>query len=99
MRLKGLGRWLLRFVLAGVLAVGIGYLPYRVYGPEGVARALRLERELSQLEEENDKLQLDNQTLRYQINSLKSDRTYIGRVARDELGLVRPGDVVFQFPW
>ena len=99
MKIPGPGRWLLRLLLAGVLAISIGYLPYRVYGPDGVARALRLERDLTQLEGDNRRLQQENHGMRQQIHSLKRDRAYVERVARDELGLVRPGDIIFQFPW
>ena len=99
MRVRGFGRWLLRILLAGVLAVGAGYLPYRVYGPEGLARALRLERDLTRIEDGSAELRRENRELRQQIHRLKSDRSYLERVARDELGLVRPGDIVFQFPW
>ena len=97
MKLFGLGRWLLRIGMALVLAIGIGYLPYRVYGPNGVSRVHRLERDLQQLEEANTSLEHKNQALRQQIRSLKHDRSYIEQVARDELGMVRPGDIVFQF--
>jgi len=97
MKVSGWRRWVFRLLLAGVLAIGLGYLPYRVYGPSGMARALRLERELDQLVESNGRLERENRRLRQQIHNLKQDTSYIEQVARDELGMVRPGDVVFQF--
>jgi cell division protein FtsB len=90
-------RWLLRVLLSTALAVGIGYLPYKAYGPGGVARALRLERDLRQLEEGNHKLREENGRLRQRIRDLKDDREIIERVARDELGQVRAEDLVFHF--
>ena len=90
-------RWLFRFLSAAALALGIGYLPYKAYGPSGVAQALRLEKDLKELEESNKKLQEENYVLIQRIQSLKDDRNAIERVARDELGLVRPEDVVFKF--
>lgn len=92
----GIRRWIIRLLLACVLAVGMGYLPYRAYGPNGVARALRLERQLRQIDQRNDQLRQQNRVLRQQIQSLKEDRTVLERVARDELGMVRSEDVVFQ---
>ena len=82
-----------------LLAVCIGYLPYRFYGPEGVARALRLETDLQRLREGNERLQRDNQLLRQQIHRLKGDRSFIEQVARDELGMVRPEDLLFHIQW
>jgi cell division protein FtsB len=90
-------RWLTRLSLAGVLAVGTGYLPYKAYGPGGVAKTLRLEKDLKGLQEGNLTLREENQQLLMRIKSLKEDRAAIEQVARDELGLVRSEDVVFQF--
>lgn len=84
-------------LLSAGLALGVGYLPYRAYGPEGVSRILRLQRDLAGLEARNLQLLEDNHRLRQRVRSLKEDRQAIERVARDELGLVRPEDVVFQF--
>ena len=94
---SGISRWLFRLLLAAFLAVGVGYLPYRAYGPGGVARTLRLQHDLEGLEEGNHRLQEENLRLRMRIRSLREDRQAIEQVARDELGLVRPEDVVFQF--
>ena len=38
-----------------------------------------------------------NEQLRAEITSLRSDRRYIERVARTELGMVRDDELVFQF--
>lgn len=97
MKAAALRRWVLRLALAAMLAVGVGYLPYRAYGPEGVSRMLRLQRDLEALEQGNLKLADENYRLRQRVKSLKEDREIIERVARDELGLVRPEDIVFQF--
>jgi cell division protein FtsB len=96
MRVKVL-RWIFRILLAACLALALGYLPYRAYGPQGVSKVVRLEQELSRLKSKNQGLRRMNHELRLQIESLKDDTAAIERVARDELGLVRPADVVFQF--
>ena len=88
---------MIRLALALALAIGIGYLPYRAYGPDGVARALRLEREHLQLVEDNARLRRENRSLARRIQRLKDDHRAIERVARDELGLVREQDMVFLF--
>jgi cell division protein FtsB len=90
-------KWLLRMTLAVAIAIGIGYVPYRAYGPQGVGKALRLERELADLAGENAKISQENRKLRRQIDVLRSSPRAAERVARDELGLVRPEDMVFLF--
>lgn len=94
---SSISRWFFRLLLAAFLAVGVGYLPYRAYGPGGVGRTLRLQRDLEGLEESNRRLQEENLRLRTRVRALREDRLAIEQVARDELGLVRPEDVVFQF--
>ena len=38
-----------------------------------------------------------NEALRVEIAALRSDRRYIERIARTELGMVRDDELVFQF--
>jgi len=89
--------WVWRFTLAAVLALGLGYLPYRAYGPKGVARALRLEEDLERLDQRNTQLREDNLALRRKIRALKAGDDAVERTAREDLGLVKPEDLVFIF--
>ena len=97
MKASALRRWMFRLLLALGLAIGIGYLPYRLFGPGGVARALKLSGQLTSLTQDNEQLRQENDALRRRIRALKEDRSVIEQVARDELGMVRPWDIVFQF--
>ena len=90
-------RWFLRISLAWVIAIGIGYLPYHAYGPSGVGRAMRLRREAEHLRDGNARLRRENVDLRAKIIRMRNDPKAAERVARDELGLVGPNDLVFQF--
>lgn len=92
-----IGRWVFRVVLALPLAMALGYLPYRAYGPDGIGQVRRLEAELQRIDGQNSALQSENSALQLRIGQLKQDRRAIERVARDELGLVRPNDIVFLF--
>jgi cell division protein FtsB len=90
-------RWGIRFLVAAIVALGVGYLPYKAYGPQGIARALRLENDLKQLQKSNQAFREENEALLRQIKSLKEDPSAIEQVAREELGLVKAEDIVFQF--
>ena len=83
--------------MAVILAVGLGYLPYKAYGPGGLSRIVRLKGELTDLQQKNEALRQHNKHLRHRIESLKNDHRAIERVARDELGLVRSKDIIFLF--
>ncbi len=88
--------WAGRIVVAAVLACGVGFLPYRLYLRTGLSHFVKLRGELTQLEERNRKLRAGIVELRLQLERFQEDSDAIERVARDELGLVRSGEVVFK---
>jgi cell division protein FtsB len=89
-------RWLHRLALASAIALTLGYLPHHIYGKTGLARLLRNRRALMLLHERNTRARDENARLRAQAAALRSDPLELERVARDELGLVKQGEVVYQ---
>jgi cell division protein FtsB len=67
-------------------------------GERGALHLWRLRGEKNQLDEQNYRLQRENEALRQRISRLRNDDYYLEKVAREELNLVRPGDVVYRFP-
>ncbi len=95
-------RWTGRVAVAAGLALGLGYLPYQLFSHTGVLRYLNLRGESARLRADNRQLAETNLKLRAELNALTEDSTgtslsreAIERIARDELGLVRPGEIVF----
>jgi cell division protein FtsB len=93
--------WLRRLGIAALVALALGYVPYHLYGSSGLARYLKLKRERDTLHEANLKLYESNQELRTQLESLSDEQgnlspVAVERAARDELGLVKAGEVVYQ---
>ncbi len=60
----------------------------------GFRRSFALSRELADLEEKNRALRERNQALIEEIELLRSDPRAQERAAREELGYVRPGELV-----
>jgi cell division protein FtsB len=94
--------WLSRLGIAAAVAVALGYVPYHMYGSSGLARYLRLKAERNALHEANLRARAANLRLMRELDSLgdpqtgQPSRAAIERAARDELGFVRAGEVVFQ---
>jgi cell division protein FtsB len=93
--------WFRRLGIAALLAVALGYVPYQLYGSSGLARYIHLKGERDALHEANLKLHVENQRLRGELEALSDDngdlsRSAVERAARDELGLVKTGEVVYQ---
>lgn len=87
--------WLLRGVAAIALALTFGYLPYHLHARSGFARFLQLRADLASLQAHNARLLEENERLSREAEALRSDPRAVERVARAELGWVRPGEVVF----
>ena len=88
--------WLGRLVAALLLALALGYLPYKLYLRSGLVQYVSLRGELAALTARNEQLQSSIRELRHQLERMKEDPAAIERVARDELGMVRSGEVVFK---
>jgi cell division protein FtsB len=69
-----------------------------VIGERGALHLWRLRGEKSRLDEQNYRLQKENDALRKRIARFRDDDRYLEKLAREELNLVRPGEVVYRFP-
>ena len=82
------------FILV-VAAVGA---PVLIFSAEGLPRLRGLEKELGGVNHENAEQRRQIDFLRRTVQNLKDNPAAVERIARDELGLVRKKEVVFQFP-
>lgn len=82
----------------GILAVALIGAPIMIFSPEGLPRLRAVEKELADVEEDNAGLRREIEALRGNVARLRDDPAAIERIARDNLGLVRQTEVVFQFP-
>jgi cell division protein FtsB len=86
--------WLGRLGAALAVTVVLGYIPYHVYARSGLARTIALRRDLVALRTHNREVRAENERLAREAEALGSDLGAIERVARTELGWVRPGELV-----
>jgi cell division protein FtsB len=88
--------WKKFLIVAGIL-LAIYFIVTRVMGEMGLVKYYRMKTQYYALTEEIAKLKQDNVRLRKDVDSLKNDPAYIERVARDKLGLARPGEIVYYY--
>lgn len=85
--------------LRTILAVAVlGLFIHDIFGSHGFLAMRRTQKQISQFREEILQLNSENQSLNDQVNALKTDPTLIERIARDDMGLARPGEYIFKFP-
>jgi cell division protein FtsB len=88
--------WLRGLPLA-VLTVSLIAVPVLVLEPQGMPRMRALDKELKEVEAENAELRRDVARLRTEVKDLRENPAAVERIAREQLGLVRKSEVVFQF--
>jgi cell division protein FtsB len=81
-----------------LMVMAIMTVPTLVLDEQGLPRYRHLRSELEELRESNDELVREIAALKREIDALRTDPSYVERIARDELGMVRDEEVVFQFP-
>ncbi|HIG53244.1 MAG TPA: septum formation initiator family protein [Candidatus Latescibacteria bacterium] len=82
-------RWRLLF-----LVVFVGLVIYIAAGDGLLFEVWKEEKELVILEAEVSRLDAQNDSLRKILRQLDGDMEYIEKIAREELGLIKPGEVV-----
>ncbi|AJE03073.1 FtsB family cell division protein [Geobacter pickeringii] len=73
-------------------------LYFTVFGERGLLRIYHLSREREQIQERFGEIKAENDKFKREIEALKTDRRYLESIARKDFGLVRPNEMVYQFP-
>ncbi|MBF0506418.1 MAG: septum formation initiator family protein [Nitrospirae bacterium] len=80
-------------VVLAFLYIGTALL----FGNMGFLKYLKLAKTKNRLETEISTIDNENKSLKKQITALKSDNYYIEKYAREEYGLAKPDEYIFQF--
>jgi cell division protein FtsB len=73
----------------------LGFLTF--FGDKGIPHLLRLQKELVRIKEMNIKMEEENRRLREEVRRLQHEKRYIEEIARKELGMVKEGEIIYQF--
>jgi cell division protein FtsB len=84
-------------VLVTILLLVSVMIFFTFFGDKGLLQVYRLRRELREIERVNMELRQENERLRGEIGNLRTNKKYIEELARRELGLVKKGEIVYQF--
>lgn len=89
--LKRYGREMLGLLVAVMIV-------HDVFGTHGFLAMRRTQSEIKKVQANLEKLGKENQALEQEVKDLKSDPRLIEKIARDDLGLARPGEVIIRIP-
>ncbi|MDE3169020.1 MAG: septum formation initiator family protein [Acidobacteriota bacterium] len=83
--------------LLWILLAGLGLLVLQdVFGVHGVLAMRRAQHEATREQQEIDRMNQENAKLQNRVNQLKTDPQAIERIAREQMGLARPGEYIFK---
>ena len=80
-----------------ILFVGV-LMVHDIFGPHGFMVMRRKQLEIQKVSAEIDKLNKENAALEQNVKDLKTDPQTIRKIAREELGLARPGEIIIKLP-
>jgi cell division protein FtsB len=83
------------FLFIIILFLILGFLTF--FGDKGILHLLRLQKDLIRLKELNSKMEEENRELREEVRRLRHEKRYIEEIARKELGMVKEGEIIYQF--
>jgi cell division protein FtsB len=81
-----------RYLFLIILFVGF----FIVFGNRGLLDNQRLKEKLSDLRTENSRFEAINSSLKREVVLLREDLRYIEAVARNELGMMKKGDLLYR---
>ncbi len=84
-------RWTLTILLLLMAVHGI-------FGDHGYLAMRRTKADVERLRREVEQLDQQNRHLSGEVKALKNDPAAIERVAREEMGLAKPGELIFRLP-
>jgi cell division protein FtsB len=84
-----IGRYLIFFLLLMALLI--------TFGNRGVVDNYLMSKRLAKLKSQTREITLENNELKKKIILLRNDINYIEMVARNDLGMVKKGDVVYRW--
>jgi cell division protein FtsB len=84
-----IGRYLIFFLLLMALLI--------TFGNRGFVDNYLMSKRLAQLKSQTTEITIENNELRKKIILLRNDINYIEMIARNELGMVRKGDIVYRW--
>jgi len=84
-----------KLIFFTIVLIGIAYfLVSFIFGDSGLIKYIEISKKKSKMEKEIVSIQNENEQLKRDIKAIKEEPFYTEKYAREEYGLVRPGEIV-----
>lgn len=86
-----------RIILPAAL-IALLCLLWLAFSPWGCYSYINLRHQLAELQAGNRELADSNRALEQEIDKLKNDKAYLEKVAREQYGLLRKNEIIYEYP-
>jgi cell division protein FtsL len=73
-------------------------LVHNIFGAHGFMALRRTQKEIEKVQKDIDRLNSENLQLQEDVKALRTDPRLIEKIARDELFLAKPGEIIINLP-
>ena len=87
-----------RAAMLTLILIAFALTIHEVFGDRGYLALRRRRQELQTLQQQVETLQKENEELEKEINGLKSDPKAIEKLAREQMKLAKPGEIIYVLP-
>jgi cell division protein FtsB len=91
------GDWIHKKYLICLVVFISAMLLFTLFGSRGLMQIFQLKQEREKINITNAKLREENQKLTANIERLKRNKKEVEKIVREELGLAKKGEVIYQF--
>ena len=82
----------------GLLVIIVLMAAFAVFGDRGALRIVQAHKQKQALEQQLAELQQEQKDLKAEIERLNNDKDYWEQLARNRLGMVREGELIYHIP-
>ncbi len=87
-----------RNAVFALILLCVALIVHEIFGKHGWLALRQQQKELETLQIQIQQLQKENQELEQQIKGLRSDPKAIEKLAREQMRLARPGEIIYALP-
>jgi cell division protein FtsB len=84
----------LQFLLLIFFIFLIAY--WTIFGDHGILKFRKIEQESEQVKAASEKIKAENERLKKEIKLLQEDPKYVGKVAREDLGMTSKDEIIYK---
>jgi cell division protein FtsB len=85
-------------VVIGAIIIFFGLIGIGLFSDQGLLKLRRLRAERTRLDQQSQQIKDENTSLAQRIELLRKDISFVEKLARQKLGMIKPDEMIIKFP-